>query len=120
MSRKGDCRDNAVAESFFSDLKARVIEGRSFRDVRELRRVVFEYIEIHYARERKHSSNGWKTPQQYENEIAKKLRRSLNYEYIFSGQGQIKSKIATQKCYGCYRLILISASLRGLYFHQRC
>ena len=43
MSRKGDCWDNAVAESFFSHLKARVIEGRSFRDERELRRVVFEY-----------------------------------------------------------------------------
>ena len=76
MSRKGDCWDNAVAESFFSHLKARVIEGRSFRDERELRRVVFEYIEIHYARERKHSSNGWKTPQQYENEFAEKLPRT--------------------------------------------
>ena len=75
MSRKGDCWDNAVAECFFSHLKARVIEGRWFRDERELRRVVFEYIEIHYARERKHSSNGWKTPQQYENEFAEKLRR---------------------------------------------
>ena len=75
MSRKGDCWDNAVAESFFSHLKARVIEGRSFRDERELRRVVFEYIEIHYARERKHSSNGWKRPQQYENEFAEKLCR---------------------------------------------
>ena len=76
MSRKGDCWDNAVAESFFSHLKARVIEGRSFRDEQELRRVVFEYIEIHYARERKHSSNGWKTPQQYENEFAEQLRRT--------------------------------------------
>ena len=64
MSRKADCWGNAVAEPFFSHLGARVIEGRSFRDERELRRVVFEYIEIHYARERKHSSNGWKTPQQ--------------------------------------------------------
>ena len=53
-----------------------MIEGRSFRDERELRRVVFEYIEIHYARERKHSSNGWKTPQQYENEFAEKLRQT--------------------------------------------
>ena len=38
MSRKGDCWDNAVAESFFSHLKARVIEGLSFRDEQELRR----------------------------------------------------------------------------------
>ena len=44
MSRKGDCWDNAVAESFFSHIKARVIEGRSFRDEWESRRVVFEYI----------------------------------------------------------------------------
>ena len=76
MSRKRDCRDNVVAESFFSHLKARVIEGRSFRNEWELRRVVFEYIEIHYARESKHSSNGWKTPQQYENEFAEKLRQT--------------------------------------------
>ena len=76
MSRKGDCWDNVVAASFFGHLKARVIEGRSFRDEWESRRVVFEYIEIHYARERKHSSNGWKTPQQYENEFAEQLRRT--------------------------------------------
>jgi len=50
---------------FFSHLKARVIKGPSFRDEQELRRVVFDFIEIHYARERKHSSNGWKTQQQY-------------------------------------------------------
>ena len=65
-----------MAESFFSHLKARVIEGRLVWDEQELRRVVFEYIEIHYARERKHSSNGWKTPQQYENEFAEQLRRT--------------------------------------------
>jgi len=65
-----------VAKSFFSHLKARVIEGCSFRDEQELRRGVFEYIEIHYARERKHSSNGWKTPQKYENEFAEKLPRT--------------------------------------------
>ena len=76
MSRKEDCWDNAVAESFFSHLRVRVIEGRSFWDERELRRVVFEYIEIHYARERKHSSNGWNTPQKYENEFVEKLPRT--------------------------------------------
>ena len=89
MSRKGDCWDNAVAESFFSHLKARVIEGRSFRDEQELRRVVFEDIEIHYARERKHSSNGWKTPQQCENEFAEKPRRTPELLLHFFWQGQI-------------------------------
>ena len=76
MSHNGGCWDNAVAESFFSHLKARVIKGRSFREEQELRRVVFEYVEIHYAQDHKHSSNGWKTPQQYENEFAEKLRRT--------------------------------------------
>ena len=76
MSRKRDCWENAVAASFFSHLKATVIEDRSFRDERELRRVVLKYIEIHYARERRHLSNGWKIPQQYKNEFAESLHRT--------------------------------------------
>ena len=69
----GECLNNAVDEFFFSHLRARVIEVRSLRDERGLRRVVFEYIEILHARERRHSSNDWKTPQQYESEFAEKL-----------------------------------------------
>ena len=52
--------------------------------------MVFEYIEIHYARERKHSSNGWKTPQQYENEFAEKLHQTPYPLIHFSGQGQLE------------------------------
>ena len=84
----GKCWNNAVDESFFSHLRARVIEGRSLRDERGLRRVVFEYIEILYAREHRHSSNGWKTPQQYENEFVEKLCQTTQpLLHYFSKQG---------------------------------
>ena len=52
--------------------------------------MVFEYIEIHDARERKHSSNGWKTPKQYENEFAESLHHTPQSLIHFSGQGQLE------------------------------
>ena len=62
MSRKGDCWDNAVAESFFHTLKTQLIHHVKFRTYEEAGRNLFQYIEIYYNRRRKHSSNGWKTP----------------------------------------------------------
>jgi transposase InsO family protein len=66
MSRKGDCFDNAVAESFWSTLKAELVELTVF-DTREVaRRAIFEYIEVFYNRRRMHSSLGYLTPANHE------------------------------------------------------
>ena len=70
MSRKGNCWDNAVAESFFSTLKVELIHRRSWHDVDDVRKAVFEYIEVFYNRRRLHSSLGYKTPAMVEEELA--------------------------------------------------
>jgi putative transposase len=66
MSRKGDCWDNAVAESFFKTLKAELIYHRHYLSRDEARLEIFEYIEVYYNRQRKHSSNGYLSPFKYE------------------------------------------------------
>jgi transposase InsO family protein len=68
MSRKGNCWDNAVAESFFSTLKLELVHGRRWSDRAELRSALFEYIEIFYNRRRLHSSIGYRTPAELEDE----------------------------------------------------
>jgi len=64
MSGKGNCYDNAAMESFYGRFKT----GRTFSDEGELRSLVFQYIEPFYNRFRKHSSLGYKTPIQFEEE----------------------------------------------------
>ncbi len=66
MSRKGDCWDNAVAESFFSTIKAELIERTEYATRAEARRAVEEYIENFYNLERRHSFNGNVNPIEYE------------------------------------------------------
>lgn len=66
MSRKGDCWDNAVAESFFLSLKVEAIHGERIKTRLAMRDVVFEYIETSYDRERRHSTIGYRTPEQFE------------------------------------------------------
>jgi transposase InsO family protein len=66
MSRKGNCWDNAVMESFFARLKVELIYPENYRVLDELRRGLFEYIEIFYNRQRRHSSLGYSTPANYE------------------------------------------------------
>jgi putative transposase len=70
MSRTGNCWDNAVAESFFSTLKAELIHRRQWRDRNELRSALFEYIEVFYNRRRMHSSLDYRTPAEVELEYA--------------------------------------------------
>jgi putative transposase len=62
MSRKGNCWDNAVAESFFKTLKTELIYHRKFATRKEARLAVFEYIEGWYNRKRRHSALGYQTP----------------------------------------------------------
>jgi transposase InsO family protein len=66
MSRKGDCWDNAVAESFFSTLKTERVHHRLYRSRAEARRDIFEYIEVFYNRVRLHSTLGYLSPAQFE------------------------------------------------------
>jgi putative transposase len=68
MGSRGDCWDNAVAESFFATLKKELIHRRSWPTREELRREVFEYIEIFYNATRRHSALGMLSPTHYEEE----------------------------------------------------
>lgn len=69
MSRKGDCWDNAVAESFFATLERELIARRDWRTRAEARQAIFQYIEIRYNRVRRHSSLGYVSPAQYETQL---------------------------------------------------
>lgn len=66
MSGKGDCWDNAPAESFFKTLKSELYGHRAFRSRQEAHTVPFEYIEVFYNRVRLHSSLGYLPPVEYE------------------------------------------------------
>jgi putative transposase len=66
MSRKGDCWDNAVAESFFHTLKTELIYLEEFKTHEQARTGVFEYIEVFYNRQRCHSATGYLAPLAYE------------------------------------------------------
>ena len=66
MSRRGNCHDNAVAESFFNLLKRERIRRRIYRTREEARRDVFEYIEMFYNPKRKHTRNGMLSPIEFE------------------------------------------------------
>lgn len=68
MSRKGNCWDNAVAESFFHSLKTQLIHHVRFQNRTEAEHALFSYIEVYYNRQRKHSTNGYKAPALYEQE----------------------------------------------------
>jgi putative transposase len=63
----GDAYDNALAESFFATLKKELVHRRSWPTRRELISEVFEYIEVFYNRQRRHSTPGYLTPEQFEN-----------------------------------------------------
>lgn len=66
MSRKGNCWDNAVAESFFHTLKVELIYRLRFKTREEAKRIIFEYVEIYYNRKRAHSTLGYLSPFEYE------------------------------------------------------
>ncbi len=70
MSRKGNCWDNAFAESFFATLKKEVVYRTKFRFKEEAKQAIFEYIEVWYNRKRLHSSIGYMTPIQFEESLA--------------------------------------------------
>jgi transposase InsO family protein len=74
MSRKGNCWDNAVAESFFATLKTELVYLRSFATRADAREAIFDFIETFYNRERRHSSLGYASPVEYEMKFNDKKR----------------------------------------------
>lgn len=69
MSGTGNCYDNACAESFFHTLKVEIIHGEHFATRAEMRETVFEYIEIDYNRNRRHSTIGNISPEAFEAQL---------------------------------------------------
>jgi putative transposase len=66
MGSKGDCFDNAAAESFFATLKKELVHRHSWPSRQKLRSAVFDYIESFYNRERRHSTLGYLSPEEFE------------------------------------------------------
>ncbi|MCH8493929.1 MAG: IS3 family transposase [Idiomarina sp.] len=73
MSRRGNCHDNAVAESFFSNLKKEKIRRRIYPDRAEAKQAVFHYIEMVYNPTRRHTKNDRVSPNNFEREYFKKI-----------------------------------------------
>jgi len=69
MSRKGNCWDNAVAESFFHTLKTELVYQTTYETKAEANQSIFEYIEIYYNRKRMHSANNYLSPVDYEQKM---------------------------------------------------
>lgn len=74
MSRRGNCHDNAVAESFFQLLKRERIKRRIYSTRGDAKSDIFDYIEMFYNSKRKHGSNNLLSPVEYENRYRERLR----------------------------------------------
>lgn len=70
MSRKGECLDNAVAESFFGSLKNERVYHEDYKSRAQARQRIFEYIEVFYNRKRRHAFLNYMTPVEYEEKYA--------------------------------------------------
>jgi len=68
MGSKGNCYDNAITESFFHTLKVELVYQEKFKTRQEAKLAIFEYIEAFYNRERRHSSLGYLSPEEFENQ----------------------------------------------------
>lgn len=69
MSRKGDCYDNALMESFIGTLKTECVEQESYHTRTQARHSIFEYLEVFYNRQRLHSSLGYVSPVMFEQQV---------------------------------------------------
>ena len=70
MSGKGNCYDNAPAETFFSTIKNELVFLTRFKTKSEARQAIFEYIEVFYNRQRRHASLDYLTPLDFKNQYA--------------------------------------------------
>jgi len=69
ISRKGNCWDNAVSESFFHTLKTECVNHERYPTREEAKKSIFDYIEVFYNRQRLHSSNGYLSPVEFEKQL---------------------------------------------------
>jgi putative transposase len=69
MGTVGDCYDNAMAESFFATLECELLVEHRFQTHDEARAAVFEWIEVFYNRQRRHSALGYVAPAVYEQTV---------------------------------------------------
>ena len=76
MSRKANCWDNAVAESFFATIKKELIVEVDGHAREIVRQAVFTYLETYYNRKRRHSTLGYRTPQEYESQSQNRKEQS--------------------------------------------
>ena len=76
MSRRGDCFDNAPVESFCSTLKTELVYQQRFVTRQEARRAIFEYVEVFYNRQRRHSVLGYLSPLAFEERQRARLRQA--------------------------------------------
>ena len=74
MSRKGNCFDNAVQESFYHSLKTELVHHEHYHTRDQARASIFDYIEVFYNRERLHSTLGYMSPLQFELEFGSEQR----------------------------------------------
>jgi len=108
MSRKGDCWDNAVAESFFSTIKIELIYQKDYKTRQQARQDIFEYIAVYYNRIRMHSTLDYKSPEDYENR-----ENYLNYvsnlmgelQSSKSGSGPVSSHLMTRRTNPSFSLV---------------
>jgi transposase InsO family protein len=70
MSRKGNCWDNACVESFFGTLKRVLIRHRQYHTREEAKQEIFEYLEVFYNRQRRHSTLGYQSPAEFKGRAA--------------------------------------------------
>lgn len=82
MSGRGNCYDNAQAESFFARFKIELLEGGLFTDESEARSETFSYIEGYYNRVRRHSSLGNKSPLEFEAELEKLRKGAISESFL--------------------------------------
>lgn len=73
MSRKGNCWDNAVAESFFHTLKTELVYHEIYETKSQANQSIFEYIEVFYNRQRMHSANNNLSPVEFENKMSREV-----------------------------------------------
>lgn len=75
MSRKGNCWDNSVAESFFGRLKEERVHWRNYQTRQEAREDILDYITMFYNSQRLHSALGYQSPNQFENQYRNLMRK---------------------------------------------
>ena len=76
MSRKGNCWDNAVAESFFATLKTELVYLTKFKTREERKRAIFDFIESFYNHGRRHSALGYVSPVEFENRFTQEMKKA--------------------------------------------